>query len=143
MDVHSLTKALHPIFRIDGAKSAATAAEIDGLRAAAAVPLPPDYLAVVTEMTEVELLVNGKKYLRIWGPKRCIEMNAAYQIQKHIPRSLAIGDDEGGMALVLMEGRTGNGLYMVDFSVLDASDATFLASTLGDLLFKGFGWQSV
>lgn len=42
-----------------------------------------------------------------------------------------------------MDGHSEYGLYEVDFSVLDSSDAKFLAPTLGDLLFKGMGWKSV
>lgn len=136
----SFENNMHSIFRIDAFCPAATVSEIDALRAVAAVAPPLDYLTFVSEMTDVELLVNGRKYLRIWGPSRCIEMNYAYRIQEYIPRSLAIGDDEGGMALVLMEGDAGNGLYMASFANLDANDATFVAPTLGDLLTKGIGW---
>lgn len=107
------------------------------------MPLPRDYLDVVTEMTDVELLVDGRKYLRIWGPLRCIEMNEAYEVQKHIPLSLAIGDDEGGDAFILMDGRAGHGIYKVGLSVLDSGDATFIAPSLGELLLDGAGWESV
>lgn len=143
MNLPDLSKALHPVFRIDGFKPASTVAEIATLREAAAVPLSSDYLDVIAEMTDVEFLVDGKKYLRIWGAMRCVEMNEAYEIQNHIPHSLAIGDDEGGSVFILMDGHSGHGLYKVDFSVLDPSDAKFLAPKLGDLLFKGVGWESV
>ena len=38
------------------------------------------------------------------GPKGCIEMNEAYDIQGFMLASLAIGDDEGGNALIYGKG---------------------------------------
>jgi len=143
MNPAGLAKILHPAFQLDGFKPGATVAEIEVLRGVAAVPPPSDYLNIIREMTDAELLVGGKKYLRIWGPMRCIEMNEAYEIPRRIPRSLAIGDDEGGFAFILMDGSSGSGLYKVDLSVLDAGDAEFLAANLGDLLVKGIGWEAV
>lgn len=84
------------VFQIDGFKPAATVTEIDTLREAAApipIPIPSDYLDVIAEMTDVDLLANGKKHPRIWGPMRCVEMHEAYEIQNHIPLSLAAGDN--------------------------------------------------
>jgi hypothetical protein len=124
-------------FRIETSKPAATEDDINKLISFSSVSVPDDYLKLVEKMTELEILVGRNKYIRIWGPLGCIEMNQAYQIQKYIPNSLAIGDDEGGMALVLMTGKNGYGLYSVGFGDLDASDAEYIDSSLGSWLTNG------
>ena len=40
-------------------------------------------------------------------------MNESYEIQDYIPNSLAVGDDEGGNALIYFEGAEGFGLYII------------------------------
>ena len=70
-------------------------------------------------------------------------MNKEYKFQKRIPGSLAIGDDEGGSALVYMRGEKGCGLYKVDFSVIEAEEAEFIAPTLKDFLIKGIGLNAL
>lgn len=66
-------------------------------------------------------------------------MNSAYEIQKYIPDSLAIGDDEGGQALLYMNGIQGFGLYLCGFGDLDPETAMFVAPTLNSFLVEGNG----
>ena len=87
-------------FAVSAKKEPATASAIQRLERFSPVPLPSDYRDLVLSATEVEISVVGKTHLRIWGPDGCIEMNEAYSIQKFIPGSLAVGDDEGGRAVV-------------------------------------------
>ena len=42
-------------------------------------------IEIIKEKTELEIQVDDKKYIRIWGANGCIEMNDAYHIQKYIP----------------------------------------------------------
>lgn len=77
--------------------------------------------------------------MRIWGPVRAREMNDAYRIQKHLPRSIAVGDDEGGRVLILMSGANGFGLYLVGLGELDVEEAQYLAPSLSDFLIRETG----
>ncbi|MGP3781155.1 hypothetical protein ACTWKC_12095 [Bacillus sp. 4A_MP3] len=54
-------------------------------------------------------------------------MNESYEIQDYIPNSLAVGDDEGGNALIYFEGAEGFGLYIVGFGDLDPEEAVKVA----------------
>lgn len=85
-------------------------------------------------MTEAEILVMGASYIRIWEAPGCMEMNDAYNIQKYIPNSLAIGDDEGGKVILYASDQNGYGLYQVGFSDLDINDAEFISPSLTELL---------
>ena len=67
--------------------------------------VPYEFLEIIRERTEIEILVNKEKYIRIWGAVGCIEMNEAYHIQKYIPNSLAIGDDECGNVVLYANGK--------------------------------------
>lgn len=68
-----------------------------------------------------------------------MEMNDAYNIQKYIPNSLAIGDDEGGKVILYISGQNGYGLYQVGFGDLDINDAEFISPSLTELLIYGVG----
>ena len=98
---------LNSAFKIEANESAASTDDISSLKEFSSIELPLDYCEIVSEMTEVEILVKGDRYFRIWSPEGCIEMNEEYQIQNYIPQSLAIGDDEGGAALIMMKGKNG------------------------------------
>lgn len=63
------------------------------------------------------------KYIRILGPADCIEINGVHNIQKYIPNSLVIGDDEGGKSLLYADRNEGFGLYIVDFGDLDIEES--------------------
>ncbi|PFC74055.1 hypothetical protein CN298_28915 [Bacillus cereus] len=70
-------------------------------------------------------------------------MNAAHDIQKYIPNSLAIGDDEGGKALLYVDGKEGLGLYTVDFRDLDVEETIKIAPSLKALLIDGVGVEEL
>ncbi|ELR64590.1 hypothetical protein C942_02403 [Photobacterium marinum] len=70
-------------------------------------------------------------------------MNEEYMVQDYIPNSLAIGDDEGGSALIIMTGNKGYGLYKVGFGDLDVDDAEYISASLSELLIDGFGAQVI
>ncbi|UYW16671.1 SMI1/KNR4 family protein [Vibrio parahaemolyticus] len=130
-------------FRLDAHENAASEDEINDLKNFSSITVPEEYLCIVRKMTEVEILVRGEKYIRIWSPSGCIEMNEAYEIQDCIPNSLAIGDNEEGAALILMQGKKGPGLYLSDFSDLDIDDAKYISASLEDFLTKGVGIEEI
>ncbi|BBB66586.1 hypothetical protein UNDYM_2333 [Undibacterium sp. YM2] len=143
MESAKILQNILPCFRIDSHKGAASQEDIRLLENFSGIQVPEDYLDLVQVMTEVEILVNSKNYVRIWGPLRCIEMNEAYQIQKYISNSLAIGDDEGGKALIPITGKQGYGLYITGFGDLDADSAEFIAPTLHSFFVDGVGVNTV
>ena len=73
--------------------------------------VPHEYIEIIKEKTVIEIEINKKKYLRIWGAAGCMEMNEAYNIQQYISKSLAIGDDECCNALLYANGHNGFGLF--------------------------------
>lgn len=101
--------------------------------------IPSDYIMFVSQLTEAEILVSGDSYIRIWGALGCIEMNIEYNVQKYIPDAIAIGDDEGGKAIIYAKGSEGFGLYKVGFGDLDIDSAEFISPSLTDLLIYGNG----
>lgn len=87
----------------------------------------------------MEILVDGEGYIRIWGAALCLEMNEAHCIQTYLPGALAIGDDEGGGALIYTKGTQGQGLYLARFGNLVSADALFIAPSLREFLYDGIG----
>jgi hypothetical protein len=105
--------------------------------------VPAEYVELVRTATEVELKGKGKKYLRIWGPQGCLEMDEGYGISRRIPGAIPIGDNGGNQAVFYLNGHHGSGLYRVGFGNLDAEDAVFIAPSLQELLREGFGLDSL
>ena len=101
--------------------------------------LPDDYLRTVREDADLEISICGEKILRLWSAEGCIEMNEAYRIQEYMPSSWAVGDDEGGYAVVFAEEDGAVGLYAVSFSDLDDREKVFLAGSLSCFLHEGCG----
>jgi hypothetical protein len=130
-------------FSIDAQEAPANEEEIKSLVEFSPINVPFDYLDIVSEATEVEIYVAGEKYIRIWSPTGCVEMNESYEIQDYIPDSLAVGDDEGGNALIYFEGKDGFGLYIVGFGDLDAEEAVKVAPSLNDLLINDTGIEKI
>ncbi|MFD0590082.1 SMI1/KNR4 family protein [Paenibacillus sp. GCM10027627] len=126
-------------FSVVSMQPPASVEDINRVKKISEIEVPPDYLDIVLEASEVEISVKNEMYIRIWGPITCIEMNEAYSIQKYIPSSLAIGDNEGGKALIYLSGKKGLGLYLVGFGDLDYADAVFVASSLKDLFISKTG----
>ncbi|WP_330986288.1 MULTISPECIES: SMI1/KNR4 family protein [Enterobacterales] len=103
------------------------------------ITIPQEYSIFVSQMTEAEFFVVDESYIRIWGAEGCMEMNDSHHVQKYIPNSLAIGDDEGGKVILYAFGNNGYGLYQVGFGDLDINDAEFISPSLTDLLIHGVG----
>ena len=135
----SVLTELNEIYRIDASNNASDEREIADLIAFSSIKVPSEYLELIREHTEVEINVQDQRYIRIWGAKGCIEMNEAYLIQKYIPDSLAIGDDEGGHAILYAEGQNGFGIYAIGFGDLDIDDMIFIAKSLKDMLISANG----
>ena len=92
--------------------------------------LPLEFIELMREATEVELSYRGR-YLRLYGPSGCLQMDEAYSISRRIPQAITIGDNGGGQALVFLPER---GIYRVGYGALDPSELVFLAAGLQDLL---------
>lgn len=130
-------------FQIDASICGSTDEEIRALLEYSKITVPEEFIDVIKERSEIEIQISSKKYLRIWGACGCIEMNDAYNIQKYIPSSLAIADDEGGSALLYANGQNGFGLYIVAFNDLEIDEMRFVSKTLSDLLVLGKGTDTV
>ena len=135
----NLLENISTMFSVDVKQGPANKEEIDRLRKFSSISVPDDYINVVKYATEVEIKANNHSYIRIWSPLGCIEMNEAYNVQSFIPNSLAIGDDEGGRALIYVAEGDSIGLYLVGFGDLDFEDAIRVAPSLHDLLVNNVG----
>jgi len=131
---------LNNIFRLDTYAEASKQNEIDALKDHFKnLNIPDEYLHFINQISEAEILVLDEVYLRIWGAKGCLEINKEHHVQKYIPESLAIGDDEGGQIIFYAKGSNGYGLYKVGFGNLDINDAEFISPSLRSLLIDGVG----
>ena len=126
-------------FKIATSDTKSSDIEIDELIQYSKIDVPLEFLEIIKERTELEILVNGEKYIRIWGANGCIEMNDAYHIQKYIPNSLAIGDDECSNAVLYANGNNGFGVYMVSFSDLGVEEMVYIADSLEEFLVNEEG----
>lgn len=113
--------------------------EIDELIYYSKIDVPLEFIEIIKEKTELEIMVKNEKYIRIWGASGCIEMNSSYNIQKYIPDSLAIGDDECSNAVLYANGTNGFGVYMVSFGDLDANEMIYIANSLEAFFVKEEG----
>ena len=139
----SIVNELSKDFRIDASCNASEENEIDELIKFASIKVPNEYLELIREQTELEISIRNQKYIRIWGANGCIEMNEAYFIQKYIPSSLAIGDDEDGNAIIYAEGKNGFGVYAVAFNDLDVDEMIFVSETLKEILVFAKGIEKL
>lgn len=114
-------------------------AEINELIHYSKIDVPFEFIEIIKEKTELEILVNNEKYIRVWGAKGCIEMNSAHHIQKYIPDSLAIGDDECSNAVLYANSSNGFGIYMVSFGDLDVNEMVYIADSLEAFFVKEKG----
>ncbi|TKH13363.1 SMI1/KNR4 family protein [Bacillus wiedmannii] len=137
-----LTK-LNKAFTLESYELPASKEAIKELQKFSSIDVPLDYLEVIQHCTNAEINVQNELYIRIWSPTDCIEMNEAHDIQKYIPNSLAIGDDEGGKALLYVDGNEGFGLYTVDFGDLDIEETIKIAPSLKALLIDSVGIEEL
>lgn len=133
---------LHSSFSVGAKEPPSSEAELAELALFAkerGLVVPDEYLELVREASEIELLVGANGCIRFWSAAGTVEMNQAYEVQRYLPDALAIGDDEGGKALAMMEGEQGPGLYRFPFSDPDRAEAVFIASSVRALLSQGVG----
>lgn len=130
----SIISELNKACRIDASNSASKESEIDNLIKFSSIIVPAEYLELIRERTEIEINIQNKKYIRLWGADGCIELNEEYYIQKYIPNSLAIGDDEDGNVILYAQGKNGFGIYVVAFNDLDVDEMIFISESLEDML---------
>ncbi|GKQ97318.1 SMI1/KNR4 family protein [Aeromonas hydrophila] len=131
---------LNERYSLDAYKPASTVDDIIALHNYfSGVDIPQEYIDFITQLTEAEILVLDGSYVRIWSAIGCIEMNSAYNIQKYIPGSIAIGDDEGGKVVFYANGKEGFGLYKVGFGDLDINAAEWISPSLVSFLIDGIG----
>lgn len=134
---------LNEIFRVDASNNASNEMEIAQLIDFSPINVPLEYLELIREKTEMEININDKMYIRLWGASGCIELNEAYLIQKYIPSSLAIGDNEGGDAILYAEGKNGFGIYTVAFNDLDIDEMIYISKSLVELLVYSKGVEKL
>ena len=126
----SIFSKMSKSFEIAASDVKSTDTEIDELIHYSKIDVPLEYIEIIKERTELEILVNNEKCIRIWGASGCIEMNDAYHIQKYIPDSLAIGDDECSNVVLYANGNNGFGVYMVSFGDLGVDEMIYIADSL-------------
>ncbi|HFK1458489.1 TPA: SMI1/KNR4 family protein [Bacillus cereus] len=139
----NILEKLNKAFTLEAYESPTSKEAIQKLQKFSSIDVPLDYLEVIQQCTNAEINVKNEIYIHIWGPIDCIEMNEAHDIQKYIPNSLAIGDDEGGMALLYIDGKEGFGLYTVGFGNLDIEETIKIAPSLKVLLIDCVGVEEL
>ena len=129
-------------FRLDARLLPSSPDETAELREYSPIDLPDDYVNLIRCGSELEFAVDCGEYLRIWGASGCIEMNDAYEICSGIPSSLAIGDNEGGSALLYAPHLNHPGIYLVGFGCLDIEESEYVAPNLTALLVDEVGIEN-
>lgn len=137
--IMSILKRLAKELKIETAGTASPESEIQEMLAKSPIRVPDEYIEILREKSEIEISINGDDMFRLWNAAGCIELNDAYNIQKYLPHSWAIGDDEGGYAIVYAEEKGVVGVYAVSFGDLDNNEKIYIAPSLFDFLVKGQG----
>ncbi|MBJ8105974.1 MULTISPECIES: SMI1/KNR4 family protein [Bacillus cereus group] len=127
------------VYRIDAKKSPSKEEEIKALQDFSTIDVPTEYIEIIQLASDIEINIDDQIYIRIWGASGCIEMNETYEVQKYLPNSLAIGDDEGGGALIYLQDKDGFGIYYNRFADLDIEEAVKIAPSLTELLVNNVG----
>ncbi len=124
-----MLESLHHTIRVLTQASGATQADMLMLKTR--FPLLPGTVSdLMLDATELELSYGGR-YLRLYGPHRCIEMDDAYGISNAIPNAITIGDNGGCEAIVIVN----NAVYRVDYGALAPDELNYVAESIEDLLF--------
>ncbi|MBS0265692.1 MAG: hypothetical protein JSS02_27415 [Planctomycetes bacterium] len=121
---------LHHTIRVLTQASGAMQADILMLRTRFPF-LPETVSALMLDATELELSYGGR-YLRLYGPHGCMEMDDAYGISNAIPGAIPIGDNGGGEAIVIVN----NAVYRVGYGALAPDELTCVAESIEDLLLR-------
>ena len=132
---------LHSSFTILATESPASSNEIAQLKVRFP-EFPSEFVTLVEQATELELQHKDGQYIRIWGPEGCIDQDEGYEISRQMPGAVPIGDDGGGRVIVYLKGAQGFGLYFAGYGDLDSEDATWVSSTLEELLCEEKGVRS-
>ncbi|MEH7469533.1 SMI1/KNR4 family protein, partial [Priestia megaterium] len=103
------------------------------------IDVPTEFIEIIQLASDIEINVSDQMYIRIWGASGCIEMNKAYEVQKYLPNSIGIADDEGGGALIYLQDKDGFGVYYTRFADLDIEEAVKIAPSLTELLVNNVG----
>jgi hypothetical protein len=103
---------------------------------------PQDLIELAAEVSDLEIETEFGQYLRIWGAKGSVDMDAGYQISRYIPGAIPIGDDGGGRVIFVADGLEGRGLYHVGFGNLCLADAVWIAPTVSAFLCDAVGIDS-
>jgi len=127
------------MYTIDAKKSPSKEEEIKALQDFSTIDVPTEFIEIIQLASDIEINVSDQMYIRIWGASGCIEMNEAYEVQKYLPNSIAIGDDEGGDALIYLQGKDGFGIYYTRFADFDIEEAVKIAPSLTELLVNNVG----
>ncbi|MGG0386289.1 SMI1/KNR4 family protein [Priestia filamentosa] len=139
----SLLNRMSSRFRVDVIGKPSSEKEIEKLKVSSPIDVCEGYLSIVRKGADVEINVDEEMYIRFWDAESCIGMNEGYKIQEYIPNSLAIGDDEGGEAIIYATGHKGFGLYIVGFGALDVDECKYISRYLEDLLVNNKGIEVV
>lgn len=137
----SILNKMCNLFEVAASGEKSDDAEINRLSEFSEIEVPSEFIDIIKEKSEIEILVNKQKCIRIWGADGCIEMNTAYNIQKYIPNSLAIADDGCCNVVVYAHGGNGFGLYIVPLGDLDSDEMTFISPSLESFLTQGTGTE--
>lgn len=122
---------LHPEIRVLAQRPGAAVAAVSSLRVRYAHF--PDALAeLMQEAAELELSYRGR-YLRLYGPSGCIDMDEAYAISVRIPGAIGIGDNGGGEAIVFLPGE---GIHRVSYGAIDPDEVQFVAGSFEEPLVE-------
>ena len=140
---YSILENLHPRCSISSCEDASSQESLATLKSYSSIEVPEEYVDIVSHATDMEISVDGDFHLRIWGPDRVIEMMEAYDVSSYFQNCLAIGDDEGGQAIIYMKGDRGFGLYKSGFGDLDPEDAVWVSKSLVSLLVEGNGLDNI
>lgn len=135
----SIIKKISSKYNVYGKDIASSKESIEEISKFSTILIPDDYIELLNEATDIRISIEDAKDIMIWGVDRCIEMNDAYEIQQYIPKSLAIGDDGHGNALIYATGERGFGLYVIAFNDLDIHELQYVAGSLSDLLINNVG----
>ncbi|MBO2946263.1 SMI1/KNR4 family protein [Paenibacillus sp. F411] len=131
------------MYTIDSRKSPSKEEEIKALLDFSTIDVPTEFIEINQLASDIEINVSDQMYIRIWGASGCLEMNEAYEVQKYLPNSIAIGDDEGGGALIYLEGKDGFGIYYTRFADLDIEEAVKITPSLTELLVNNVGLNTL
>lgn len=105
--------------------------------------LPVDYDNLLCKTNGLEISVEERKTLRIWGVADSIEMNKKYNISKYLPKAWAIGVDNHDFLLAYVKAEDGwYDLYAVPVDNQAGDVKVFITSSLYEFLVEGEGVEA-